>query len=1499
MDPRRLAAVQAGDSECIHANGSGYLLTPRLVLTALHVLTSSEGSLPHQRIDVVVGHPGHGTRLHRSGELCWSARDVALIRLDQPVDIPGDVLWGHPISGVFDFEALGFPSFARYSNTDERSVEHLTGRLPSHGQGFAGGFVLDLNAAPRPCKERRNWGGVSGAAIFCDHHLVGIVVTDDAHFDDQRLHAAPAYTFAQDAEFVRRLAADGGRAPTLERLTEQEPIRSDAAAPAPQIPAPIDELRQMSEEYLRSAAATSRRAGPSGHFFGRHAAIRGVEEWLRPAPGATTGRALVVTGMMGSGKTALLGRTALAHDAYGRQAVPGGSAPEPGNTPTDLTAHLSLVAMDTARLTRVLGAACGVDAETVADILTAPAPAEGAVPVVLLDALDDADQPQQLCQRVLAPLIESDTPRVRLLIGTRSHLLTLLRRPGVHTIDLDSPDYADRQALEQTVRHELTDSAPRNVWRDATPNTLAVVVRQVADRAGTSFLLAVLLARALARRPAAGLPGTEEWRQLAEDGVHSALRAELTERLGDRLPRAEELLRPLAFARGAGLPAAHVWPQAAFLLSGHRYTPYDIRELLRVLGDYVVATSVVESGEDQTFFRLFHTALADWLATGHDADAAHEAIAQALIDTVPQEGTTLDWHAASRYALDHLATHARSARTLGALLDDPGFLLHSDQSAVLKAVNRAGDPRTAQAVRATTALRHDTPTTVRAQVLQAAARRCGADTLADRLDDSCCPPHFTTRWSRRRRILDDELPTGFDDSPRDMTALSWRGQPVCVVLGSWHDEDFLQVFDLETHAPIGDMVPTGRADRTRLLGSVRTAHGTTVVYSNGKRLGRWSLDEGRHIRPDLPFEHESGNSLWHVGRFALGRIGGRPIAVIATWSDRLYCFDLDSDSPHPIHEPRCIDARALNSLALTQIRGEAAVVCLSHKQVECRALEDGSPLSAPWDMVCRLTDLVLLDRQDRPGEHVLAGFRVLHNMTDDEFAVDLWDPLTGEILDTNVDYHEERRDRLRYSPVDYVSAWTEECDGRRRLFLTSSRERFERDPHTGARLGPPCQLRQNTVELTVHGEPHTVGIEEKRLRLRKTGPYAHDPFDPSTWPPGGLRRMTYAELEPHPQPAEPDSPGPLTGMPARAGTHRERPFFLVTTPYTGHERRTATLVNARTGDDLAPPWTVPVAADEITAIAWAVIQGRLVVLAFHRELVGDWYQGDASVLIWDPERRTTVRRMSIGHPGHVVGAHAPGFGDLLYLTIDDGPDLLWNPTSDTFTPVNVPDRVSLQAFAERGPYICVPPEESNLTIGGRAWRMVATDRAEALPIRLFPPDADDLFSLPLMALDTQDTIIDMGGRMTALRARQDRYPASSTTLEVYLLPPSAAEPDLPRRWWRRRRAHPRLAGDVFPLDVQVDHVVPGGDSESGRFYAFGGSLLTGFVLEWEEETPDGLTDEKSGRTMLPELVPVLHQDLDSYDAGARILHVLPCPERGLAVFTADGVTFIMDRRSKR
>ncbi|MFJ8927936.1 hypothetical protein ACIRLA_15275 [Streptomyces sp. NPDC102364] len=1485
MDPRRLVSVLVGDDERVRGHGSGYLLTPWLVLTVRHLLTAPGG---RQRIAVVVGHPAGSETHRRSGGWCEAVfrdTDIALILLDQQVHVPGQVLWGLPESGVFDYEAVGYPAFARDGEGTERCVEHLTGRLSAYSQGFGGGFVLDQHAAPRQEPGELYWGGVSGAAVFCDGHLVGVVARNDALFENRRLHAVPAHTFAQDAEFVRHLEAHGGSAPVLVSLAGTVVRGRTEVASAPPNSTPIAELTRLSRQYLRAQPASSPQDAADRPFFGREAAVRGIEEWLHPVPGTTAGSALVVTGRMGSGKTALLRRIALLHDAYGRQSVSQRCMAEQDGRAPALTAHVSVQGVDQARLTRLLGAACDVEATTVADITAAAAPDGRATPVVLIDGLDEACLPRELCERLLVPLIESASRPMRLIIGTRPHLVGPLRRPGVSTIHLDEGEYADRGAIEQAVRVQLARPDGNSEWHEASRELLAEAARQAADHAKCSFLLADVLAKVLARRPVR-LPAAAEWRHL--DDIEGALRTDLLERLGDRLPWAEALLRPLAFARGAGLPSDHVWPRAASLLHGQQYTDSDVAELLGVVGDYVEATTVAEGPHSGTSFRLFHTALADWLAQGHDADDAHQAIAEALIEAVPWIGARTDWHAASRYTLDHLATHARSPRTLGALFADPGFLLHGDPPALLSAVNRVDLPRTAQALRATAVLRPDTPATVRAQVLQAAARRCGADTLADQLDNCCCPPGMTTLWTRRPRILDDELPTGFEGGPRQMTALSWRGQPLCVVLGKRHDEDFLQVLDLETRAPLGEPVPTvppGRMAESGLIGSVDTSHGRVVVYSSGDRLRRWSLDDARHLEPDLRLEHEDGHATRVVMRAALGRIGTRSFAMVVTESDLLYCFDLDADSPHPLHEPRPLDWLTLRGLALTCPRGTPAVVCLSFRHAECRALDDGSLLSPPWNVTNGLGSLVLLDREDRPGEQALAGFRIQHPMVCDEFAIDLWDPVSGDILDDNDEYHEERRNPFSMDPR-YASAWTEEFDGRRRLFLAPGHERHERDPRTGARIGPPCQLRPGAVEILLRGEPHTLGIDDKRLRLRRAGPYAPDPFDRSTWPPEGLRPVTYQELEPPPPIPGPE---PLLGVPARPGVHRGEPVLLVTTSYEGrlNEARSATLIDARTGAPRAPSWDIRVSPDEVTAIDWAVRRDRLVVVACHNQLIGDIYRGNASIQIWHPEQPSRVEHVPIDHPGRVVGVHPSGTTDVLYLTVVDGPDLLWELASHTFTPVNLLNDEPLHAFAARWPDLCVPPSRSPVYGSAGTWRMIALDRAEAVPIRLRPPGPADLrYQIPAEDLGAQDAVIDVDGHMTALRLRRGPYGSSGTELEVYLLPTSAADlgpGPVRRRWWRRRKPPP-IEGYTFPLEDRLAGLVPAEDSEPGHFYAMGGSRLTGFSLEWEEADPAEVGS--------PGLVPALYQDMDDYDAGARIEHVLPCPGAGLALFTDDGVTFV-------
>ncbi|MER7180754.1 trypsin-like peptidase domain-containing protein [Streptomyces hyaluromycini] len=217
MDRRRLALVRGGEETGFRRVGSGYLVAPRLVLTARHVVEDGPGSA-WPRIDVRVGHPQDADDTRRcAARVCWThpdGRDVALLLLDDPVDVPGAaVRWGRPVGeDPLPYEALGFP-WASAGN-GRRRVEHLRGELPVLGGGTGDQdlYVLDQGPAPDGTKA---WSGASGSAVFCHGHLVGVVIHDDKAFENRRLHACPARSFAADPDFAALLVRHGGDRPRL------------------------------------------------------------------------------------------------------------------------------------------------------------------------------------------------------------------------------------------------------------------------------------------------------------------------------------------------------------------------------------------------------------------------------------------------------------------------------------------------------------------------------------------------------------------------------------------------------------------------------------------------------------------------------------------------------------------------------------------------------------------------------------------------------------------------------------------------------------------------------------------------------------------------------------------------------------------------------------------------------------------------------------------------------------------------------------------------------------------------------------------------------------------------------------------------------------------------------------------------------------------------------------------------------------------------------------
>jgi hypothetical protein len=180
---------------------------------------------------------------------------------------------------------------------------------------------------------------------------------------------------------------------------------------------------------------------------------------------------------------------------------------------------------------------------------------------VLLDGVDEAAAPHDLVGLLLAPLLKHADGRLRLLIGTRPHLLPALA-PGLRrdtpdrVIDLDAERYADPEALTGYTMRNLLGAAVDSTYRDQPRHRLLPVAQAVATAAHPSFLVARITASTLASQPVVANPTDPAWRQSLPRLPGDAMRSDLQTRLGGETQRARDLLLPLAFAQGQGLP----WP---------------------------------------------------------------------------------------------------------------------------------------------------------------------------------------------------------------------------------------------------------------------------------------------------------------------------------------------------------------------------------------------------------------------------------------------------------------------------------------------------------------------------------------------------------------------------------------------------------------------------------------------------------------------------------------------------------------------------------------------------------------------------------------------------------------------------------------------------------------------------------------------------------------------------------------------------------------------------
>ncbi|MFF4160496.1 NACHT domain-containing protein [Streptomyces sp. NPDC001678] len=199
--------------------GSGVLLTSRLVLTAAHVL----GRDPFATVAV----PGERRAAHC--EIVWSGDprhcDAALLHAERDL-VPASSLPPLRCGALTGREAvrgcqvLGFPQVQRFRGDQLEAAQVLGTLMPVSGR-LRGRYVL--HSDHHPPRGDSPWAGLSGGPVFSGPVLLGIAVEDPAGWEHSTIDTLPFSTLRDNVSFTVALERHWPDAPVLEELRSADP----------------------------------------------------------------------------------------------------------------------------------------------------------------------------------------------------------------------------------------------------------------------------------------------------------------------------------------------------------------------------------------------------------------------------------------------------------------------------------------------------------------------------------------------------------------------------------------------------------------------------------------------------------------------------------------------------------------------------------------------------------------------------------------------------------------------------------------------------------------------------------------------------------------------------------------------------------------------------------------------------------------------------------------------------------------------------------------------------------------------------------------------------------------------------------------------------------------------------------------------------------------------------------------------------------------------------
>jgi hypothetical protein len=170
---QRLVLVQAGLADRTFDIGTGYFVTSDLVLTASHVVP--ERSLTSLEVRTELDGQWRAAEL----EPVWrdTAQDALLLRILAPLPEIPPIIWAESdFENNEAWESSAYPDAGKVNQDGKpawKSVA-LSGKLYAHGGGGQGLKELELTVDAPP-ENAEQWKGVSGAPIFVNERLAGLI----------------------------------------------------------------------------------------------------------------------------------------------------------------------------------------------------------------------------------------------------------------------------------------------------------------------------------------------------------------------------------------------------------------------------------------------------------------------------------------------------------------------------------------------------------------------------------------------------------------------------------------------------------------------------------------------------------------------------------------------------------------------------------------------------------------------------------------------------------------------------------------------------------------------------------------------------------------------------------------------------------------------------------------------------------------------------------------------------------------------------------------------------------------------------------------------------------------------------------------------------------------------------------------------------------------------------------------------------------------------------